>query len=138
MVIQMDVKILLVEDVKIAQKLARIILESLQCDVQCVGCGRDAIDAIRIKSYDLILMDLGLPDIDGITVTETIRKLDNGQHVPIVALTAHDDATCKAVCYQVGMDDVVIKPLTNEKALSILQFLKVWSESNERYPNEKS
>lgn len=115
-------KILVVEDIKIAQKLAGMILHQLNCEVDTADNGVQAIECYNKQTYDLIFMDLGLPDMDGLTVTETIRKLESKpQHTPIVALTAHDDADVKKACLEHGMDDFLAKPLTPQAASSILQ-----------------
>lgn len=116
-------RILLVEDVLVAQKIALYALETYACQVDVVGSGADALDAVKQQQYDLIFMDLGLPDIDGLTVTETIRRTmpDDTNQVPIVALTAHLDEQIKEDSLRAGMTDYVVKPLTNQSIASLLQ-----------------
>ena len=86
------IKILVVEDIKIALKMALIILQELGCEVHTAASGIQSLDLVRAHHYDVIFMDLGLPDIDGLTLTETIRKLNDSElerdKALIVALTA--------------------------------------------------
>ena len=86
---QIKPKILVVEDVEIASRMAVVMLESYGCAVDTVETGSSALEIIEEKDYDLILMDLGLPDMDGLSVTETIRRMHHNPDIPIVALTAH-------------------------------------------------
>lgn len=114
--------ILVVEDNLIAATVAKSLLQSLSCKVDSVADGKSAVTHAQQHHYDLIFMDVGLPDIDGLETTRRIRlqELTNGAHVPIIALTAHVDEENKQHCLQVGMNAVLIKPLTKEKAQDIL------------------
>jgi CheY-like chemotaxis protein len=99
------IKILLVEDHLIAQKMVSLVLGSLNCQVEIAADGKTALEKSQMTDYDLILMDIGLPDIDGHTVTEKIRKNEkNTRRVPIVALTAHADESEKTKASRSGMD----------------------------------
>ncbi|MDB6095746.1 MAG: GacS/BarA family sensor protein [Francisellaceae bacterium] len=118
-------QILLVEDLKIAQKVAILTLEDLNCEVDVAETGLEALEKIKIKSYQLIFMDIGLPDIDGLTITETIRRQESiyttQKFTPIIALTAHsNDEELKRQCLEVGINDYIIKPLKPENAQVIL------------------
>lgn len=115
-------RILLVEDVDVAVMVAKAILEQLSCMVDVAVNGTEAIQKATTNRYDLIFMDVGLPDIDGNAVTRHIRALerDTEQHVSIIALTAHVDADSKQLCVEAGMDAVLNKPLMKEKAEDIL------------------
>lgn len=73
-------------------------------------------------SYDLILMDIGLPDLDGLEVTQKIRK--QGIMTPIVAITAHMANYSKQRCLEAGMTNVINKPMTQEKLLAIIESIK--------------
>jgi CheY-like chemotaxis protein len=118
-------KILLVEDAKIAQKMASIVLTELGCTVDIVEAGKDAIKKVSEQDYDLIFMDLGLPDMDGFSTTEAIRKAEAkghlNKHVPIVALTTHGGEHVEITCLDAKMDDFLVKPLTGEKAIKVLK-----------------
>jgi two-component system aerobic respiration control sensor histidine kinase ArcB len=121
----MDKKyILLVEDDAIATMAEKEILEHLDCKVDHAKDSKEAISYIKKNTYDLILMDLGLPDIDGINTSCMIRehetKVRHGCHVPIIAVTGNADVEQREKCLDAGMSDVVYKPLTLDKAQSIL------------------
>lgn len=114
-------KVLLVEDVKIAQTGAVMALSELNCDVDVAETGTKALKLAGQNRYELILMDLGLPDVDGMTLTETIRKMPEHQRgTPIIALTAHADTNYRNDCYEIGMDGYVVKPLTMDTARDLL------------------
>ena len=116
------VNVLLVEDSVIAQKVARFALEAQSCKIDVVANGKDAMTAIENNHYDLVLMDIGLPDIDGLTVTETLRSSNSlGRVVPIVALTAHVDPHIRQDSLSVGMTDFIKKPLTKEMVGHLLK-----------------
>jgi len=110
--------ILIVEDSKLAQKMAVIAVESLGCEIYTADTGAEAITQFKMRKYDLIFMDLGLSDMDGYTVTETIRRLEEKRQTrtPIVALTAHTEDEFRQNAKKAGMDDFLSKPLTTDKA----------------------
>jgi len=114
-------KVLLVEDHKTSQKIALLTLNELNCDVDAADTGGQALELFKTNEYDIIFMDLGLPDIDGLTVTETIRRMEtSSNHIPIVALTAHSDDTYKVRSLEIGMNDFLMKPLTAQNSQTIL------------------
>lgn len=114
-------KVLVVEDAKIAQKIAQHLLEQLGCGVDIAENGKQALQLVHTIKYDLILMDLGLgDDFNGFQVTEAIRKIVYYQKVPIVMLTAHIEEHHKTRAHQMGMDDFLLKPLSKEKAKNML------------------
>jgi len=115
---QRSLKILLAEDNKINQKVATKTLEAFGHEVDVVENGLDAIEKVKQKDYDLIMMDLEMPEMDGIEATRIIRKMesDNLVHgsgkkrIKIVALTAHSTTEDRAKCQAIGMDDYISKP----------------------------
>lgn len=115
-------KILIVEDVPVAQKMVVLIVERLDCDVDAASDGATALECVGKQDYDLILLDLGLPDMDGMAVTEAIRKLEREgrQRTPIVILTAHVESDYRDRCLTVGVDDFIKKPLTRDSAQRLL------------------
>ena len=116
------IKVLIVEDAKIAQKVAQHVLEKLGCTVDVADDGMQALELVHNTQYHLIFMDLGLPNnFDGFLVTQAIRQIDNYQTVPIVALTAHIEEHHRVRATQVGMNDFLLKPLSLEKAQVILE-----------------
>ena len=100
--------ILVVDDNKINRVITKRILQSreYQCDV-AVG-GLEAIDLLKAKTYDLILMDINMPRLDGIETTKRIRKTD--QTTPIIALTAVEEDQIRDKIYEAGINDFIIKP----------------------------
>ena len=114
--------ILVVEDQPIAAQVVSNMLLKLECKVDVAPDGKIAIERIKENGYDLVFMDIGLPELDGYKTTQQIRlyELSKNSHVPIIALTAHVDDENKKKCLDVGMNAVVTKPLTKEKAEEIL------------------
>ena len=119
-------RVLLAEDNQVNQIVARQMLESLECNFDVVGDGREALAAVRHGGYDIVLMDCQMPEMDGYEATREIRAWEATQsqalssHIPIVALTANallgDADTCRAA----GMDDYLAKPYTREQLGSIM------------------
>jgi CheY-like chemotaxis protein len=116
------IKVLLVEDDELAQIAAKFYMEKLQCDPDIAETGKEAIQFAKRRHYDIIFMDLGILDMDGFTITETIRHLHNtNSKVPIIVLTAHLDKSFEKRAKVVGCDDYLVKPLNLEKLDEILQ-----------------
>ena len=114
--------ILLVEDHPLVRKISIVILENLNCTVSAVTTGKEAIDFCNQHGYDIILMDIGLPDIDGLSVISRIRKNSKlNQNTPIVALTAHSDKEYIRQSFDMGANDFLVKPLNYELGKTILQ-----------------
>lgn len=115
--------ILVVEDNTIAQKIAKLILAQANAQTTIAENGAAAIEKSSQQTFDLIFMDLGLPDHDGITVTESIRTLDNSknQNTPIVALTSHSDQLMVDNCLDAGMNDFLCKPLSLEGCQALIE-----------------
>ncbi len=115
------IKVLVVEDVKLQQKIVAMMLEELFCKVDLADTGLQALELASKNRYDIIFMDLGLGDTDGLTVTQTIRKMEcKNKETPIIALTAHTEDKMKARCFKVGMNDFVNKPITEDIAKTML------------------
>lgn len=114
---QKNLHLLLVEDVEIAQKIGSMVLENLGYTVDVAASGETAVELFQQNHYDFIFMDIGLPGMDGLDTTRSIRQLEKaGVHVPIVALTANYDVSHKSTCLESGMDEFLSKPLTKDKA----------------------
>jgi signal transduction histidine kinase/ActR/RegA family two-component response regulator len=107
-------RVLLVEDNLINQKVAVRMLQKLDCDVDVVSRGEDAVEAWAREAYDLVLMDCHMSGMDGYMATEAIRKLETerGTHVPIIALTAQVLKEDYERCMHAGMDDYLSKPVS--------------------------
>jgi CheY-like chemotaxis protein len=105
-------RILLVEDEPDVQSMMRLILSGIEWDLQILADGQEAIDAREEEEFDLILMDLQMRGMDGLSATRLIRsREDENQHIPIIALTANALPQARSDCLQAGMDEVLIKPL---------------------------
>ena len=113
-------QILLAEDNLINQKLAIRILNKLGYDPDLANNGREAIDRLAAKNYDLILMDILMPEMDGLEATRTIRI--NSAHQPqIVAMTANAMPEDREACLSAGMDDYITKPIKFEILMEVLK-----------------
>ncbi len=115
-------RVLVVEDNAIAQTIAKSILNQLNCTTDIADNGKKAVEMWKTKEYDLIFMDIGLPDIDGYEVTHLIRiqELPKKTHIPIIALTAHAGDENKKRCIDAGMNAVMTKPLTAKSCADIV------------------
>lgn len=105
-------RILLVEDNPISQNLEMKILREVGYGVEAVSNGYDAIEAVKSGTYQLVLMDVEMTEMDGITATKKIREIvgDIGK-VPIIAVTAHSSMKDREKCLAAGMDDYIAKPI---------------------------
>ena len=115
--------ILIVEDNELVAEFTKINFVSLNCDVDIALDGETALEYAKHKTYDLVLMDLGLPGIDGYAVTQEIRSnevLHNNASTPILALTAHVTNEEQERCIASGMNAIIVKPLLLEKTKSLL------------------
>ncbi len=110
-------KILLVEDSLVNQKLAVALLQRHEHTVFVAGNGREALAALASHHFDLILMDVQMPEMDGLEATSAIRAKEKGTrlHVPIVAMTAHAMKGDRERCLQSGMDDYIAKPIRSKE-----------------------
>jgi len=119
-----DIKILVVEDIKLNQLLMRTILDDFKFKYDIADNGKIAIDKLQTETYDIILMDLQMPEMNGFEATEYIRKTMNLK-IPIIALTADVTTMDVEKCKAVGMNDYVSKPL-DERMLhtKIIELLK--------------
>lgn len=126
-----DSKVLLVEDNAINREIAQALLESFGATVTTANDGQAAIDCCEAMTFDLVVMDLQMPVMDGIQATQTLRNL--GFHMPIIGLTANAFAEDRQRCLEAGMDDFLAKPISREKISSIFE---TFSKSGEMQPDE--
>ena len=107
----MPLRLLVVDDVDLNRQLVLSLLAPFGHEIDEAVDGEEAIKAVKAKFYDLVLMDVQMPGIDGLSATRTIRELPLGRHVPIIAMTAqalpHQIGACRAA----GMSDYVAKPV---------------------------
>jgi signal transduction histidine kinase/CheY-like chemotaxis protein len=123
---RVPMRVLLVEDNAINQKLGRLALSRLGYSADLAANGIEAVAAFRDRPYDLILMDVQMPEMDGLQATRLIRELEAQpptralSHVHIIAMTANAMPGDKAICLSAGMDDYVQKPMRPEALQSAL------------------
>jgi CheY-like chemotaxis protein len=117
-----DKRILLVEDVELNQYLAKHIMESWGCLVDVADNGRKAVEKISDADYDLVLMDIQMPEMDGMQATKIIRAMQDEAkaQVPIVALTANALKTECEVYLNIGMNDWLAKPFEERTLMGIV------------------
>ena len=118
-------KILLVEDNLINEKVAKVSLDRMGHEVEVAREGKSALAKFRVQNFDLILLDIKMPGMDGFEVAEEIRKIEKqnpkkGQ-TRIIALTAEDFEGIKAKCYKVGMNGMLRKPFNFAEISNILK-----------------
>ena len=140
-------RILVVEDHPVNRDVAVTLLETLKCSVDIAEDGTQAVNAVQRESYDLILLDCQMPELDGYEAAREIRRLEQqGQvqsksssgiprHLPIVALTAHAASEDRARCLESGMDDFFCKPFTLQMLRAVLaKWVKGQGESAAPHP----
>jgi signal transduction histidine kinase/ligand-binding sensor domain-containing protein/CheY-like chemotaxis protein/HPt (histidine-containing phosphotransfer) domain-containing protein len=125
--------VLIVEDEAINAAVAQGYLAELGCTSVWVANGAAAVARNAIEHFDIILMDLNMPELDGYATTRLIRKSERPHYrVPIVALTANDAAAYRDACLDAGMDDILSKPYTVGECAALLQR---WVKSSIKLPS---
>ncbi len=115
-----SVNILLAEDNEINQKVAVALIERTGLNVDVVSDGSLALKAIDNKNYDLVLMDIQMPNMDGLTATQNIRKMQEYKDLPIIAITAHAMKGDREKCLATGMNDYLSKPIVPDELYKML------------------
>jgi two-component system sensor histidine kinase/response regulator len=108
-----SLKVLLAEDEPVSRKATLRLLESWGIRAHSVGTGREALHALEQSAYDVVLMDVEMPEMDGFEATAELRlrEAGTGAHTPIIAITAHASQGDRRRCLVVGMDDFISKPV---------------------------
>jgi len=110
--LKFDARVLVAEDNLINQTVAQRILQTLGCSVEIVPDGGAAIDAVANGGFDLVFMDLQMPETDGLEATVRIREMPGTRgQIPIVAMTANAMLEDRQACLEAGMDDYLAKPI---------------------------
>ncbi len=112
-------RVLLAEDNDLNQKIALMMLSKLHCHAAVASDGSKALEALKHNDFDLILMDVNMPGMDGLAATRQIRAL-MGRTIPIVAVTASALPEDRDRCLEAGMDEVLFKPLRMEELAAVI------------------
>ena len=129
--------VLVAEDNVVNQKVATRMLERWGCQVDAVTNGREAIEAVSRRSYDLVLMDVQMPEMDGFDATAAIRRQEaaTATRLPIIAMTAHAMGGDRDRCLRAGMDDYVAKPISPQV---LLRAMSRWCDPGKEHPDRAS
>ena len=120
---QKALRILLAEDNAVNKKLAVRLLQKHGYEVVVAGNGREALAAVEREPFDLVLMDVQMPEMDGFEATQAIRERERGtgHHLPIVAMTAHAMKGDQERCLQAGMNSYVSKPINSAELFAVIE-----------------
>ena len=114
-------RILLAEDSAVNQKVALALLAKLGYRADVVGNGREALTALEQGRYDVVLMDVQMPELDGLDTSRRIReRWTDGERPRIIAMTANALQEDRDACFAAGMDDYVAKPVRPEELAEAL------------------
>jgi hypothetical protein len=118
-------RILLAEDEPINQRLIMAILDGDDYQVQAVGNGQQALEALAQETFDVLLMDVSMPVMGGLDATRAIRsrEKEHGGHLPIIAMTAHAMPEDREMCLTAGMDGYITKPIAPSRLFAALEQL---------------
>jgi two-component system sensor histidine kinase/response regulator len=125
-------RILLAEDNPINQRVALHILSKAGHTTVAVSNGKEALAALATERFELVLMDIQMPEMDGLEATRAIRAAEEetGRHIPIVAMTAHAMKGDRDRCLAAGMDDYVSKPVQPDALFRVIQSAVTRTESD--------
>jgi CheY-like chemotaxis protein len=113
--------ILVAEDNPVNQKIAQRMLKHLGYPVDVAANGLEALQALERKSYNIILMDIQMPEMDGLEATRLIRQRLSAEEQPrIIAVTAHALDYSREMCIDAGMDDYIAKPVQKDELAEVL------------------
>ena len=121
------------------QKLAVRLLDKLGYSADVVENGIDAVDRVRHSSYDMILMDCQMPEMDGYQATAEIRQMEGtSRHTSIIAMTANAMAGDREKCLDAGMDDYLAKPVQPKALKTALDYWAAQARAQKAEPEEVS
>ncbi len=115
-----DLRILLIEDEIDGQEVVATILEMNGLDVDVVGDGNSALSQLDDKAYDVAIVDIALPDIDGWNLIEQIKQRDDLSHLYCIAITAYHDSSVRQRANEVGFDAYLPKPINADHLVRAL------------------
>jgi two-component system sensor histidine kinase RpfC len=115
--------VLVADDNRVNRRVVEKILESAGHGCELVANGEEALDALERTRFDLVLMDLNMPVMDGIEAVKTYRFMEFGARIPVVGLTADATPEARTRCLEAGMDECVIKPVEPSRLLAVVETL---------------
>jgi CheY-like chemotaxis protein len=116
-----SLRVLLAEDNPVNQQVAVAMLVKRGHEVHVTSNGREAVDAVRERDYDVVLMDIQMPEMDGFEATRAIRALPQGKDLPIIGLTAHALSGERERCLSHGMTDYLAKPFRGHELFALVE-----------------
>ena len=117
-----QLKILVADDVPVNLIVVEKMLDSIGYQVETASTGREAVEAVKSNHFDLIFMDIQMPEMDGLEATRQIRKLGlEKSSIPIVAITANTQDSDRDSCIEVGMNDFIAKPFVKKQLAALLE-----------------
>jgi len=116
---QANIKVLMIEDERICQIIQRRLLEDFGCDVTIAQTGEQGL-AMYNESFDLVILDINLPGISGLVVSQAIRSIPQGRNVPIIGLSSEADGR-REECILAGYNEVMAKPADVQELKTLLQ-----------------
>ena len=131
------VRILLAEDNAVNQQVAVALLKKRGYEVDAVVDGKQAVDAVQERPYDIVLMDIQMPIMDGLEATRKIRSLPGFSELPVVALTAHAFAEERERCAQAGMNDFLAKPFKPDDLYELVERWTSGPDEADASPDEE-
>jgi two-component system, sensor histidine kinase and response regulator len=134
---QRKLHVLLAEDNAVNQKLAARLLERRGHQVTVTANGREALAALDRENFDVVLMDVQMPEMDGFEATAAVRgrERNTGRHLPIIAMTAHAMRGDQERCLASGMDGYISKPIRAQELISLLERFSVVTSNLEVVPS---
>ena len=131
--------VLVVEDNRVNRMVARQILKRGNIDTEEAEGAAPALEQLRDHDFDLVLMDVQMPGMDGLEAARAIRRGEAGERnrtIPIVALTAYASPEDEAACYDAGMDDYLSKPLNMQRFLETVRQIIEMRRTHPQEPGE--
>ncbi|MEA5470402.1 response regulator [Spirulina sp. 06S082] len=129
---QLPLKILLAEDNVVNQKVALNLLKKLGYRADVAANGLEVLESLKRQSYDIVLMDVQMPEMDGLEATQHIRRMERDEenrHITIIAMTANAMQGDREICIEAGMDDYISKPIRVNTLVEVLKRYQKQSQS---------